>query len=81
MILSTDQMVTFAGAIAGHVTEMMTTAHITPHRMANTTGIPLSTLRRSLAGHRPFTVDEVQRIAAVLNTTVTAIVQVAEQAA
>lgn len=52
--------------VADAVVEQMRVRDVTQEFLANRTGIPRTTLLRKLNGHRAFDVDELERVARVL---------------
>ncbi|WP_445227935.1 helix-turn-helix domain-containing protein [Corynebacterium sp. H127] len=67
--------------IATEVRAELARQEISVNEVAETTGIPISTLRRSVKGHRSFTVDELFAVTRMLNISVSGLVQKAERAA
>ncbi len=59
--------------VAAAIVEAMKRQGITLRSLADTTGIPLSTLHRSLAKGRPLHINELASITDALGTTVAAI--------
>lgn len=64
--------------LAAVVNRKMKAAGLSTLKVSEETGIPRITLRRRLAAHRGFTLEEVGAIARVLHTTTTALVAEAE---
>lgn len=64
-----------AALVARVVRGAMTERGIADERLAHTTGIPLPTLRHRLAGRSPFTIAELETVAAVLGTSASALLQ------
>lgn len=62
------------------VAALMQAAGITEHALAVKTGIPLTTLRRRIAG-ADFTASELRKVAVALGTTAAAILAAAERGA
>lgn len=76
-----DQMVTTpTEAVAEVVRGMMQRGDESVKHLAEVTLIPRTTLVRRLAGTSPFTIPELERIAAALGTTVTQILTAAGEA-
>ena len=65
--------------IARVVTEMLAEAGVSQLRTSESTGIPRATLIRRLSGVTSFQVAELEAIASLLGTSVSAIVARAEQ--
>lgn len=63
------------------VSQAMSRNHMSLRELADTTGIPTTTLHRRIHAHSAFTFSELHAIAKVLDTTVTDLVAQAEQAA
>lgn len=74
-------MVTSTSAVARTVRETMERAGESVKHLAEVTLIPRSTLLRRLAGVSPFTIPELERIAAHFDTTVAEILADSEAAA
>lgn len=70
---------TFPQALAEVVKNSLTEAGVSRRDAADLTGIPLTTLSRRLTGNSPFLSTELDRIASVTGTTVSALVSAAEQ--
>lgn len=67
-------------AVGAHVVAATTDRAVTLAGLAQQTGIPRTTLRRSLEGRRPFTVDELATIAPLIgHKSVTALIRAAER--
>jgi len=62
-------------AVAEVVASALREAGVAQRDAAERTGIPMTTLRRRLTGHSSFTMSELARIAALLDTTVTALLE------
>lgn len=67
-----------AAAVAAVIEEHRLAKAMTQEALADATGIPLTTLHRSLHGHRAFDMDEVFRIAMVLGVTASLLTREAE---
>lgn len=67
--------------VASIVAQTMERKGLTVLALAESTGIPRTTLIRRLSGKQPFTVNELADVADVLGTTSTEILQAAETAA
>ena len=72
---------TFPKALAEVVKIALTEAGISQRDAASLTGIPLTTLTRRLSGNSPFLSTELDRIASLAGTTVSALAAEAEAAA
>lgn len=59
----------YRAKFAAEVRAEMGRQQISLPALATSTGIPLSTLRRRVAGDRPFSLDEVEILARVFGTT------------
>lgn len=70
---------TFEKAIAEVVKIALADAGVSRRDAATLTGIPLTTLTRRLTGNSPFLSTELDRIASVAGTTVSALMLAAEQ--
>lgn len=73
-------MVTPTEAVAQTVRDAMDRAGESAKHLAEVTFIPRTTLARRLAGLSPFTIPELERIAATLGTTVVEILTEADSA-
>jgi plasmid maintenance system antidote protein VapI len=60
--------VSLADAVADDVRRRMSAAELSARELARRTGIPATLVHRAVAGDRPLTLDEVERIAAVFGT-------------
>lgn len=67
--------------VALAVREHLRRAGKTQLDVVDATGIPRTTLNRRMTGNSPFTISELELIAAFLGITVTEIMQTSEQAA
>lgn len=59
----------------------MARKEITVNQVADAIGMPISTLRRSVKGQRPFTIDELDSIAGYLGFTLSELLGMSENAA
>lgn len=64
--------------VAEEVRAEMARRQISVNALSEESGVPISTLRRSVNGQRPFTIQELFVITRLLDTTVVDIVQRAE---
>lgn len=67
--------------VAESVRVEMDKQHISQRRLAEQTGIPVTTLHRKLKGASPFTTTDIALIARELGTSMTAIIAAAEMRA
>lgn len=65
-------------AIAAHISRELILQERSQNWLSERTSIPRSTLKRSLAGNRPFNVEELQAVADALGTGITDLVRSAE---
>ena len=65
-------------AIAAHISQQLITNDRSQNWLSDKTNIPRSTLKRSLAGSRPFNVEELNSIAEALGLSLTDLVRPAE---
>lgn len=63
-----------AGRVATVVADAIAARQMSLRDISDQTGIPTTTLHRRLHGHAPFTFAEIDALARVLGTTVTALV-------
>lgn len=68
-------------AVAAHISRELILRERSQNWLAERTNIPRSTLKRSLAGNRPFNIEELQVIAEALETRITELVRPAESVA
>jgi len=73
-------MVTATEAVAEVIRDSMERADESVKHLAEVTFIPRTTLLRRLAGTSPFTIPELERVAAVLDTSVAQILADADAA-
>ncbi|MCT1442237.1 helix-turn-helix domain-containing protein [Corynebacterium glucuronolyticum] len=59
----------------------MARKEITVNQVADAIGMPISTLRRSVKGQRPFTIDELDSVAGYLGFTLSELLGMSENAA
>lgn len=64
--------------VAEEVRAEMARRQISVDALSEESGVPISTLRRSVKGYRPFTIQELFVITRLLDTTVVEIIQRAE---
>lgn len=64
--------------VAEEIRAEMARQQITVDALSEQSGIPISTLRRSVKGHRPFTINELFVITRLLGISVVEIIQRAE---
>ena len=67
--------------LAGGIRAEMARKEITVNQVADAIGMPISTLRRSVKGQRPFTIDELDSIAGYLGFTLSELLGMSENAA
>lgn len=79
MLFCMAQTTTQADRLAAIVDTALATAGISVKSASESAHIPRETLRRRLAGVTPFTIDELHALAAVLDTTPSALMRQAEQ--
>lgn len=72
---------TLAARLAALVSDDLAGQGLSYRDVQDRTGIPTTTLHRRLHGHAPFTFNELDAIAGLLGTTVTAMVARAETSA
>ena len=73
-----NELKTRSERVAEEVRAEMARRQISVDAMSEESGVPISTLRRSVKGQRPFTIQELFVITRLLGTTVVDIVQRAE---
>ena len=73
-----NELTTRSERVAEEVRAEMARQEITVNTLSEESGVPISTLRRSVKGQRPFTIQELFVITRLLDTTVVDIVQRAE---
>ena len=73
-----NELNTRSERVAEEIRAEMARQQITVDALSEKSGIPISTLRRSVKGQRPFTIQELFVITRLLGTTVVDIVQRAE---
>lgn len=76
-----DTRAALTGRIAESIQAQRQSSGHTLNEFALATGIPFTTIHRKLGGHKPFTTEELEAIARVLNTTPSALVYDAERVA
>lgn len=64
--------------VAEEIRAEMARQQVTVDALSEKSGIPISTLRRSVKGHRPFTINELFVITRLLGISVVEIIQRAE---
>lgn len=69
-----EQITPTADRAAERVAEQIKASGVTVVWLCETTGIPRSTLLRRLNGHAPFTLSEIDRIAAALRVSPDALI-------
>lgn len=74
-----NELNTRSERVAEEVRAEMARQQITVDALSEQSGIPISTLRRSVKGYRPFTINELFVITRLLETSVVDIVQRAEE--
>lgn len=67
-----------SGRVAEEIRAEMARQQTTVDALSEKSGIPISTLRRSVKGHRPFTINELFVITRLLGISVVEIIQRAE---
>lgn len=70
-----------SATVAEEIRAEMARQKISVNALAECIGMPISTLRRSINGSRPFGVDEVFKVTQALNVSATSIIQRAEKLA
>lgn len=73
-----NELNTRSERVAEEVRAEMARRQISVNALSEESGVPISTLRRSVNGQRPFTIQELFVITHLLDTTVVDIVQRAE---
>lgn len=73
-----NELNTRSERVAEEVRAEMARRQISVNALSEESGVPISTLRRSVNGQRPFTIQELFVITRLLETTVVDIVQRAE---
>lgn len=73
-----NELKTRSERVAEEVRAEMARRQISVDALSEESGVPISTLRRSVKGQRPFTIQELFAITRLLGTTVVDIVQRAE---
>lgn len=73
-----NELNTRSERVAEEVRAEMARRQISVNALSEDSGVPISTLRRSVNGQRPFTIQELFVITRLLDTTVVDIVQRAE---
>lgn len=73
-----NELNTRSERVAEEVRAEMARRQISVNALSEESGVPISTLRRSVNGQRPFTIQELFVITRLLDTTVVDIVQRAE---
>lgn len=73
-----NELKTRSERVAEEVRAEMARRQISVDALSEESGVPISTLRRSVKGQRPFTIQELFVITRLLGTTVVDIVQRAE---
>lgn len=73
-----NELNTRSGRVAEEIRAEMARQQITVDALSEKSGIPISTLRRSVKGHRPFTINELFVITRLLGISVVEIIQRAE---
>ena len=74
-----NELNTRSERVAEEVRAEMARQKITVNALSEESGVPISTLRRSVNGQRPFTIQELFVITRLLETSVVDIVQRAEE--
>lgn len=70
-----NELNTRSERVAEEIRAEMARQKITVNALSEESGIPISTLRRSVNGQRPFTIQELFVITRLLGTTVVEIIQ------
>lgn len=70
-----NELNTRSERVAEEIRAEMARQKITVNALSEESGIPISTLRRSVNGQRPFTIQELFVITRLLDTTVVEIIQ------
>lgn len=73
-----NELKTRSERVAEEVRAEMARRQISVDALSEESGVPISTLRRSVKGQRPFTIQELFEITRLLGTTVVDIIQRAE---
>ena len=73
-----NELNTRSERVAEEVRAEMARRQISVDALSEESGVPISTLRRSVKGYRPFTIQELFVITRLLDTTVVEIIQRAE---
>ncbi len=73
-----NELKTRSERVAEEVRAEMARRQISVDALSEESGVPISTLRRSVKGYRPFTIQELFVITRLLDTTVVEIIQRAE---
>lgn len=73
-----NELNTRSERVAEEIRAEMARQQITVDALSEKSGIPISTLRRSVKGHRPFTINELFVITRLLGISVVEIIQRAE---
>lgn len=73
-----NELNTRSERVAEEIRAEMARRQISVDALSEQSGIPISTLRRSVKGQRPFTIQELFVITRLLGTTVVEIIQRAE---
>ena len=73
-----NELNTRSERVAEEIRAEMARQQISVDALSEKSGIPISTLRRSVKGYRPFTIQELFVITRLLDTTVVEIIQRAE---